>query len=155
MLEFFIFRALHVVICILDYSCIDLVGIFTEHIVYSHNYLQKTHLLDEENTDQLPCLELKGIPSISLPEDLVHFPHSSEAVELSCDNNLRVTLRKVWKPNELVLVVFLTNQNQVNAPIHDVTSVFEPPSNLISSFDSLPSNKLQDEKIGPLEWVRT
>lgn len=115
---------------------------------------QNTPLLDEEIAERIHRLELTGNPSASLPEELVNFPHSPEAVELCFDSNLRVTLQKVWKPLELVLVIYLTNQNQANAPIHDVNSVLEPPSNLIASFDSSTSNKLQDESIGPLEWVR-
>ena len=111
-------------------------------------------MLDEEITERIHRLELTGTPSASLPEDLVDFPHSPEAVELCFDSSLRVTLQKVWKPLELVLVLYLTNQNQANAPIHDVSSVLEPPSNLIACFDSLASNKIQDESIGPLEWVR-
>lgn len=110
-------------------------------------------MLDEDITERIHRLELTGTPSASLPEDLVDFPHSPEAVELCFDSNLRVTLQKVFKPLELVLVLYLTNQNQANAPIHDVSSVLEPPSNLIGSFDSSTSNKLQDESIGPLEWV--
>lgn len=115
---------------------------------------QNTPLLDEEITERIHQLELTGPPSASLPEDLVHFPHSPEAGELCFDSNLRVTFQKVFKPLELVLVLYLTNQNQANAPIHDVSSVLEPPSNLIASFDSSTSNTLQDECIGPLEWVR-
>ena len=115
---------------------------------------QSTPLLDEEITERIHQLELTGPSSASLPEDLVHFTHSPEAVELCFDSNLRVTLQKVFKPLELVLVLYLTNQNQANAPIHDVSSVLEPPSNLIASFDSSTNNKLQDECIGPLEWVR-
>ena len=111
-------------------------------------------MLDEEITERIHQLELTGPPSASLPEDLVNFPHSAEAVELCFDSNLRVTLQKVFKPLELVFVLYLTNQNQANASIHDVSSVLEPPSNLIASFDSSTSNKLQDESIGPLEWVR-
>ena len=76
-----------------------------------------------------------------------------ESVELCSDSNLRVTLRKVWKPDELVLVVFLTNQNQAGAIIRDVISVLEPPSNLTGSFDSSLTNKLQDDLIGSHEWV--
>ena len=115
---------------------------------------QEIALLDEEITEQIHRLELTGTPSASLPEDLVNFPHSPEALELCFDSNLRVTLQKVWKPLELVLVLYLTNQNQANAPILDVSSVFEPPSNLIASFDSSTSNKLQDDTIEPLDWVR-
>ena len=115
---------------------------------------QNAPLLDDDISEQLHRLELTGTPSASLPEDLVNFSHSPEAVELCFDSNLRVTLQKVWKPLELVLVLYLTNQNQANVPIHDVSSVLEPPSNLIGSFDSSSSHKLQDETIGPLEWVR-
>ena len=118
-------------------------------------YFQKKPLLDEEIADQIQCLELTGTPTASLPEDLAEFPNSSEAVELCCDSNLRVTLQKVWKPSELVLVLYLTNQNQASVSIRDVSSVLEPPSNLIGSFDSSSSNKLQDDSIGALEWVRT
>lgn len=118
------------------------------------NAQKNTPLLDEEITERIHQLELTGPPSASLPEDLVHFPHSPEAVELCFDSNLRVTFQKVFKPLELVLVLYLTNQNQANAPIHDVSSVLEPPSNLIASFDSSTSNTLQDECIGPLEWAR-
>jgi len=115
---------------------------------------QKIPLLDEEITDQLQSLELTGTPSASLPAELADFPHSSEAVELCCDSNLRVTLQKVWKPRELVLVLYLTNQNQAGAPIHDVISVLEPPSNLIGLFDFSSINNLQDDIIGALEWAR-
>ncbi|XP_078360431.1 uncharacterized protein LOC144644775 isoform X2 [Oculina patagonica] len=113
-----------------------------------------TPLLDEDITEQIHRLELTGTPSASLPEDLVNFPHSPEALELCFDSNLRVTLQKVWKPLELVLVLYLTNQNQANAPISDVISMLEPPSNLIGSFDSSTSNRLQDDTIGPLDWAR-
>lgn len=116
---------------------------------------QETTLLDSEITDQIHRLELTGTPSASLPEDLVDFPHSPEATELCCDSNLRVTLQKVWTPHELVLVFFLTNQNQASAPICDVSSVLEPPSNLIALFGSSPTNKFQDDSIEPHEWVRT
>ena len=34
--------------------------------------------------------------------------------ELCCDDSLRVTVTKVMKPKELVLVLFLTNQKQTN-----------------------------------------
>ncbi|XP_022795045.1 AP-4 complex subunit epsilon-like [Stylophora pistillata] len=115
---------------------------------------KNTPLLDVEITEHLPRLELKGTPSASLPEDLINFPHSAEVVELCFDSNVRVTLQKVWKPLELVLVLYITNQNQANAPIHDVSSVLQPPSNLIGSFDSSSSSNLHDESIGPLEWVR-
>lgn len=115
---------------------------------------QDTPLLDKDITEQIHRLELTGTPSASLPEDLVNFPHSPDALELCFDSNLRVTLQKVWKPLELVLVLYLTNQNQANAPISDVISVLEPPSNLIGSFDSSTSNRLQDDTIAPLDWVR-
>ena len=114
-----------------------------------------TPLLDEEITDHLQCLELTGNPSASLPEDLADFPHSAEALELCYDSNLRVTLQKVWKPRQLVLIIYLANQNQASVAIHDVSSVLEPPSNLIGSFDSSSSNKLHDDSIGALDWVRS
>ena len=98
-------------------------------------------------------MELKGTPSASLPGDLINFPHSAEVFELCFDSNLRVTLQKVWKPLELVLVLYFTNQNQANVPIHNVSSVLQPPSNLIGSFDSSSNSNLHDESIGPQEWV--
>jgi len=128
---------------------------FNKQILINYHCSQKIPLLDEEITDQLQSLELTGTPSASLPAELADFPHSSEAVELCCDSNLRVTLQKVWKPRELVLVLYLTNQNQAGAPIHDVISVLEPPSNLIGLFDFSSINNLQDDIIGALEWVRT
>lgn len=119
-----------------------------------HKAVQKnTPLLDEEISEHLR-LELKGTPSASLPGDLINFPHSAEVFELCFDSNLRVTLQKVWKPLELVLVLYFTNQNQANVPIHNVSSVLQPPSNLIGSFDSSSNSNLHDESIGPLEWVR-
>ena len=42
--------------------------------------------------------------------------------ELCCDDALRVTVTKVMKPKELVLVLFLTNQKQANL-VDVVTSI--------------------------------
>ncbi|KAK2565272.1 AP-4 complex subunit epsilon-1 [Acropora cervicornis] len=112
------------------------------------------HLLDDEIGVKLHYQKLTGTPTASLSDDLVGFPHSQEALELCSDSNLRVTLQKVWKPGELVLVLYLTNQNQASASISDVISALEAPSNLIALFDSSAGNKLQNDNIGPLSWVR-
>ncbi|XP_015753041.1 PREDICTED: AP-4 complex subunit epsilon-1-like [Acropora digitifera] len=115
---------------------------------------QEKHLLDDEIGVKLPYQKLTGTPTASLSDDLVDFPHSHEALELCSDSNVRVTLQKVWKPGELVLVLYLTNQNQASASISDVISALEAPSNLIALFDSTAGNKLQNDNIGPLSWVR-
>ena len=111
-------------------------------------------MLDAEVGDELHYQELTGTTSASLPDDLAHFPHSPEAFELCSDSNLRLTLQKVWKPQELELVLYLTNQNQSNASISDVCSTLDPPSNLVALFDCSSENKLQNECIGHLDWVR-
>lgn len=41
---------------------------------------------------------------------------------MCCDDSLRVTVTKVMKPKELVLVLFLTNQKQTNL-VDVVTSI--------------------------------
>jgi len=48
--------------------------------------------------------------------------------ELCCDDTLRVTVTKVIKPKELVLVLFLTNQKQTN--LVDVITSVNTSSNL-------------------------
>ena len=118
------------------------------------DHFQERHLLDAEVGDELHYQELTGTTSASLPDDLAHFPHSPEAFELCSDSNLRLTLQKVWKPQELELVLYLTNQNQSNASISDVCSTLDPPSNLVALFDCSSENKLQNECIGHLDWVR-
>ncbi|XP_067037313.1 AP-4 complex subunit epsilon-1-like isoform X2 [Acropora muricata] len=115
---------------------------------------REKHLLDDEIGVKLHYQKLTGTPTASLSDDLVDFPHSQEALELCSDCNLRVTLQKVWKPGELVLVLYLTNQNQASASISDVISALEAPSNLIALFDSSAGNKFQNDNIGPLSWVR-
>ncbi|XP_068743856.1 uncharacterized protein [Montipora capricornis] len=115
---------------------------------------QERHLLDAEVGDELHYQELTGTTSASLPDDLAHFPHSPEAFELCSDSNLRVTLQKVWKPQELELVLYLTNQNQSNASISDVCSTLDPPSNLVALFNCSSENNLQYECIGHLDTAR-
>ena len=92
-------------------------------------------------------LEITAGPSESFSIQLEAEPDSSGKLELSADSNLRVSLKKVWETDELVFTVFLTNQSQNNTPISDVTSIFEPPSNLLATFDAGSSNKLHDAGI--------
>ena len=106
-------------------------------------------LLDSEITETPHNVAITSDSLMTLPSGLETSPHSRETIELCSDSNLRVSLQKVWKADELVLVVFLTNQSQNNAPLTDVTCVLETPSNLLASFDSGSNNRLQDNCIEP------
>lgn len=113
------------------------------------------HLLDTDIAEIVPSLNTdeSSAASLMLPESLQEYPCAPEKIELCCDANLRVVLQKVYKPDELVLVVFLTNQSQGNLPITNLVTVFEPPSNLKASFDSTNDNRFVDAELGPLSSV--
>ena len=52
-------------------------------------------------------------------------PHAQDVCR---DSNIRVSLTKVLKPDQLVVVIFLTNQKQSEQS--GVTLTIEPPSNM-------------------------
>lgn len=91
--------------------------------------------------------------SLLVPEELQQYPCVEDKIELCSDANLRVFLQKVYKPDELVLVLFLTNQSQGNSSITDIVTSLEPPSNLRAMFDSTNDNRFVDAELEPLSSV--
>lgn len=105
-----------------------------------------------ENVDQL-VLNEECISGLTLPDELKEYSTSRDKIDICSDANIRVTLQKVYKPDELVLVFFLTNQSKGNLPVTNVVTSLEPPSNLRTSIDSSSDNRFVDEEIKPLSSV--
>ncbi|XP_019622254.1 PREDICTED: AP-4 complex subunit epsilon-1-like [Branchiostoma belcheri] len=105
-------------------------------------------ILDRDNdTDGMRFDNGKEIPT-TLPEDLMKFPHSVEHVELCSDEVVRLTLCKVWKPEEFVVVIFLTNHSG-NRAVTDVCVKLEPSSNFQCSIGGAETSCIVEEKIAP------
>jgi len=64
--------------------------------------------------------------------------HTSHVQDVCYDSNVRVSLTKVLKPDQLVVVIFLTNQKQSQQS--GVTLSIEPPSNMKVSTDVTTAN---------------
>lgn len=104
----------------------------------------------EQNTNKIEISE-ETLPS--LPENLSEFTHTKKLVELCTDNNLRITVQKVWKPSELVLVLIFTNQSQNHTRITDVCCDLQAPSNLRSWCESAADANIFIELLEPLQSV--
>ncbi|XP_031567499.1 AP-4 complex subunit epsilon-like [Actinia tenebrosa] len=112
-------------------------------------------LIDSDISEDVNRLALneESVSALTVPDELKDYPTSRDKIDLSSDANIRVTLQKVYKPDELVLVVFLTNQSKGNLPVTNVVTSLNPPSNLRASFDSSSDNRFVDEEIKPLSSV--
>ncbi|XP_001641922.2 AP-4 complex subunit epsilon-1 isoform X2 [Nematostella vectensis] len=110
-------------------------------------------LLDTEMSDRLQTLTVSAASASSgtIPDSLREFPHTRDAQELCCDSNLRVTVHKVYKPHELILLLCLTNQGQ--SKVTDIVSILEPPSNLHAVLESKAENRICDAVLETLDSV--
>ena len=116
---------------------------------------QTASILDSDIAEEMQTIEISEVTVLSLPKELSEFPHTPELVELCSDSNLRIALRKVWKPSELLLVLVFTNQSQNSSRISDLCCGLQAPSNLRASCESATENKICIESIEPLQSVCT
>lgn len=80
-----------------------------------------------------------------IPREFQGYPSSKQFEQLCTDEMMRVTLGKVWKPKELVIIFFLYNKNAIHN-ITDVKVTASLPSSLkvrvtavnIQSFNLIP-----------------
>ncbi|XP_035669970.1 AP-4 complex subunit epsilon-1-like isoform X1 [Branchiostoma floridae] len=105
-------------------------------------------ILDRDNdTDRMKFDNGTEVPT-TLPECLMEFPHSVEHVELCGDEIVRLSLCKVWKPEEFVVVLFMTNHSS-NRVVADVCAKLEPSSNFQCYIGGTESSCIVEEKIAP------
>ena len=93
------------------------------------NLLDDDNITPDSNTEKIDMTNiLQNLKSTNIPEELQNFPCSPIKVELCQNINLNITCRMVYKPCELVLVMFISNHSI--QPVTDVKLIIKLPSNL-------------------------
>ncbi|XP_070546888.1 AP-4 complex subunit epsilon-1-like [Ptychodera flava] len=81
----------------------------------------------------------------TLPDGLDQYPHAKEHQELVSDSVVRVSSCKVWKPDVLAIVVFITNQNKF--AIQSMQFNVDVPSNLKVAINESECNTFSVDKL--------
>ncbi|XP_066270284.1 AP-4 complex subunit epsilon-1-like [Branchiostoma lanceolatum] len=105
-------------------------------------------ILDRENSTDRMKFDSGTEIATTLPEELMKLPHSVEHVELCGDEIVRLSLCKVWKPEEFVVVIFLTNHSG-NRVVTDVCVKLEPSSNFQCYIGGKEASCIVEDKIAP------
>ncbi|XP_065884904.1 uncharacterized protein [Dysidea avara] len=94
------------------------------------------------------------LSELRIPAELEVFPVApgGSNLELCCDDTLRVTVTKVMKPKELILVLFLTNQKQVN--LVDVITSVNTSSNLEAKLTNPHDNNSFLDQLSSFATIR-
>ena len=102
-----------------------------DQIFYSFlkgNLLDGDNITPDSNTEKIDMNILQDLKPTNIPEELQNFQYSPVKVELCQNININITCRMVYKPYELVLVIFISNHSI--QPVTDVKLIIKLPSNL-------------------------
>ena len=109
-------------------------------------------LLDTEsspNTSEATQAPERSFPS--LPDELISFP-KAETQTICEDTNIKLTSQKVMTPDNLTIVIFVSNLKQ--HVLKDINIFLQPPSNLSSKLDNTKEMTTFDEEINGWEHQR-